>query len=359
MQIQQNISLRQYNSVGIDVSAKYFAAFTSIDDLNELLSFFPVPALPAGRQVRADMNRRGNWLVLGGGSNILFTGNIDGLVMKNAITGIDIVKEDNHHVYIKAGAGENWHRFVMYCLGRNLAGVENLSLIPGNVGASPMQNIGAYGVEIKDVFEELEAFDLHDQKVHTFSVNDCQFGYRESVFKRQYRNRFIILNVMFRLNKTPKFNTSYGAIEQELERMGIKELSIQAISQAVINIRSSKLPDPAKIGNAGSFFKNPSVSKESFEQLKQNFPGIVGFNNPDGTVKLAAGWLIEHAGPTPTQSWKGYRRGDAGCYDKQALVLVNYGNASGREIYDLSEAILQSVKQKFGVELEREVNVLP
>jgi UDP-N-acetylmuramate dehydrogenase len=283
---------------------------------------------------------------------MLFKDHVNGLVLKNEIPGITVVKEDADHVYVKAGAGENWHGFVQFCLKENWAGVENLSLIPGCVGASPMQNIGAYGVEIKEVFEALEAFHLHDREVHTFNAWDCEFGYRESVFKGKYRNQYVILNVTYRLNKTPKFNTSYGAIEQELERMGVQQLSIQAVSQAVINIRTSKLPDPAKIGNAGSFFKNPSVAADVYTQLKTEYPHMVGYPNADGTVKLAAGWLIEQSG------WKGYRRGDAGVHEKQALVLVNYGHATGQEIYDLSEDVMKSVHSKFGVHLEREVNVV-
>ena len=291
-------------------------------------------------------------LIVGGGSNILFKNHVSGLVLKNDIPGLQVVKEDADQVYIRAGAGENWHGFVKFCLEHNWAGVENLSLIPGCVGASPMQNIGAYGVEIKEVFEELEAWHLQEKKIHVFRAADCAFGYRESVFKGKYRNQYVILNVTYRLNKKPHFNTSYGAIEQELERMGAQELSIQAISQAVINIRTSKLPDPAKIGNAGSFFKNPSVPASAYEQLKQQHPAIVGYTNADGTVKLAAGWLIEQCG------LKGYRKGDAGVHEKQALVLVNYGHASGNDIYDLSEHVMKSVRDKFGVELEREVNIV-
>ena len=338
MEILNNISLLAYNTMGIDVGAQYFTSFSGEDELLEVLN--------------APVASQSPLLVLGGGSNILFTSNYNGLVLKNNLRGIDIIKEDGHYVYVKVGAGENWHSFVEYCLQKNLAGVENLSLIPGNVGASPMQNIGAYGVEIKDVFEELEAMHSGDKRIHTFSVNDCAFGYRESVFKQRYRDQFIILSVTYRLRKTPHFNTSYGAIEQELERMGVQELSIQAVSQAVINIRRSKLPDPKEIGNAGSFFKNPSVPAALYDQLKIQFPGIVGYANTDGTVKLAAGWLIEQCG------WKGVRRGDAGCHARQALVLVNYGHASGKDIYDLSEDILQSVKEKFGVKLEREVNIV-
>jgi len=338
MQIQQNISLRQFNTMGIDARARQFSTFGTLESLQELTAL-------------SDDGNLGK-LVLGGGSNILLTRDFDGLVMKNELMGIELVRETDTHYYVKAGAGENWNQFVQYSIGRNWAGLENLSLIPGNVGASPMQNIGAYGVEVKDVFEELEAFHLQDKKIVTFTNNDCGFGYRESVFKRRFRDQFVILNVTYRLNKTPKFNTSYGAIEQELERMGVTNLSIRAIADAVIHIRSSKLPDPARIGNAGSFFKNPSIPAAQFEQLKQNFPGMVGYTNPDGSVKLAAGWLIEQCG------WKGFRRGDAGCHEKQALVLVNYGNASGAEIYELSTEILDSVQDRFGVELEREVNII-
>ena len=290
-------------------------------------------------------------LILGGGSNILFTKNFDGIVLKNEIKGIEKVKEDDESVYIKAGAGENWHSFVLYCIKNNWAGIENLSLIPGNVGASPMQNIGAYGVEIREVFHELKAFHLHEKTNYSFALKDCEFGYRESIFKRRYKNEFVILNVTYRLKKTPAFNTSYGAIEQELEKMGVTKISIAAISQAVINIRSSKLPDPKEIGNAGSFFKNPSVSKDKFEKLKSEFPSIVGYENPDHTMKLAAGWLIEQCG------WKGYRSGDVGIHARQALVLVNYGNAQGNDIFALSESVINSVVEKFDVLLEREVNI--
>lgn len=336
MQIQQNISLRQYNTFGIDVKARLFSAFTTNEQLAELLTIYAKVPL----------------FILGGGSNILFTKDFDGLVLKNDISGVDLIKEDTNHVYIKVGGGENWHSLVQYTLHRDWAGLENLSLIPGNVGASPMQNIGAYGVELKEVFDELEAFHVKEKKTRVFSVNDCEFGYRESAFKKKYRNEYVILNVTYRLNKKPHFNTSYGALEQELEKMDVSELSIQAISQAVINIRSSKLPDPAKIGNAGSFFKNPEIPQKQFAKLQSLFPGIVGYPLQNGNVKLAAGWLIEQCG------WKGVRRGDAGCHERQALVLVNYGHASGNEIFHLSEEIVKSVKHKFGVVLQREVNII-
>lgn len=342
MQVLQNISIRQYNTFGIDVNAKLFATFNSVDELSELLVL----------DERTNGNQQQSALILGGGSNLLFTKNYNGLILKNEIKGIKTIKEDEHHAYVQAGAGENWHQFVLYCIQHGLAGVENLSLIPGNAGASPMQNIGAYGVELKDVFYALEAWHIHEKKVINFTLNDCEFGYRESVFKRKYKNQFVITNVTYRLNKIPAYHISYGAIGQELEKMGVKELSLQAVSQAVINIRRSKLPDPAVVGNAGSFFKNPAISSTQFAMLQSQFDGIVGYHLPNGNVKLAAGWLIEQCG------WKGFRRGDAGCHDKQALVLVNYGEAKGEEIFDLSEEILLNVMQRFGVQLEREVNII-
>jgi UDP-N-acetylmuramate dehydrogenase len=342
MEIKENVSLRVYHTFGIDASARYFASFGDQEELGQLLEF------AAGGKGLGAMPL----LVLGGGSNILFTRNFDGMVMINAIRGIELIREDEHYVYVKVGAGENWHGFVQYCLRRNWAGVENLALIPGSVGASPMQNIGAYGVEIKEVFYELEAWDLRENRVFAFSVNDCRFGYRDSIFKRELKDRCVILNVTYRLNKAPKFRIEYGAIREALDEMRISQLTIQAVAQAVIKIRASKLPDPATIGNAGSFFKNPVVAEERFAALQVDAPGIVGFPIPDGSVKLAAGWLIEQCG------WKGYRKGDAGCFADQALVLVNYGHATGAEIFGLSEEILQSVKRKFGVLLEREVNIV-
>jgi UDP-N-acetylmuramate dehydrogenase len=332
----ENVSLKKYNTFGIEASARHFAEFSSADELGSLLDRAPQPVV-----------------VLGGGSNILLLGDVVGTVLINGIKGIDLVDEDDRYCYVQVGAGENWHGFVEYCLDRDWAGVENLSLIPGSVGAAPMQNIGAYGVELKEVFHELEAWDLQDGKVRMFTLNDCRFGYRESVFKGEYKSRFIILSVTFRLNREPVFHTGYGVIREELARMNIQELSIRAISEAVVRIRTAKLPDPAVIGNAGSFFKNPTIPNEQFAALKARFADMIGYPDPAGGVtKLAAGWLIEQCG------WKGYRRGDAGCHARQALVLVNYGAATGREIYDLSEDILRSVHQRFGVTLEREVNII-
>lgn len=338
MLIRENISLKNYNTFGIQAAARYFAECTTIDDLKEVLN----------DKILGSQER----LILGGGSNLLFTKDFAGIVLKNNLKGIDLVGEDEDNYYVKAAAGEVWHEFVLHCIANNYAGLENLSLIPGCVGASPMQNIGAYGVEIKDSFYELEALSIDDLSITKFDAKACEFGYRESVFKRKLKGKFIIISVTFRLAKKPVFNTSYGAIEKELEAMGVKELSIQAISNAVCNIRSSKLPNPKEIGNAGSFFKNPVVSLNHFEKLKAAYPDIVSYPSGDGAFKLAAGWLIEQAG------WKGQRLGDAGVHKLQALVLVNYGNARGAEIFDLSGKIIQSVKEKFAVELEREVNII-
>lgn len=338
MLIRENISLKPYNTFAIDVKARYFSSFSNADELEELIASNP-----------ATQNSN---LILGGGSNILFIKDFDGLVLKSEMAGVDELHEDKEYVYVKAGAGVNWHQFVLYCLERNWGGVENLSLIPGNVGAAPIQNIGAYGVEMETVFHSLEAFHLQEKRIYNFTRYDCEFGYRDSIFKRKYKNRFAILSVTFKLSKHPVFHTSYGAVQQELDRMGIKDLSIKAISQAVINIRSSKLPDPKQIANAGSFFKNPEVSVAKYDELKSKFENIIAYPLATGIVKLAAAWMIEQCG------WKGVRRGDAGCHEKQALVLVNYANATGKQIYDLSEEILISVKEKFGVELEREVNII-
>ena len=337
MNLQSNISLKQCNTFGIDVYAKYLFAFSSTDELQYLLSD------------KSFQNEEK--LVLGGGSNILFTKNVEALVLKNEIGGIELIKETENHFYVKAGAGVVWHELVLHCIQKGYAGIENLALIPGNVGASPMQNIGAYGVEIKDVFHSLEAIRISDNKKVILTKSECEFGYRESVFKHAYKNQFVITSVIYQLNKKPEFHISYGAIKEELDRMEIQDLSIDAVAHAVMNIRRSKLPDPKVVGNAGSFFKNPEIDSSFFNELKNKFPQIVGYSNDLVFTKVAAGWLIENCG------WKGYRTGDAGCHDKQALVLVNFGNATGNEVFDLSEKIIKSVKNKFGIELQREVNI--
>ncbi len=338
MIIRENYSLKSLNTFGINVDAKYFTEVASINEIGETSGF-----IRSGQM---------NHLILGGGSNILFTKNFDGIVLKISLRGIELVKEDADHYYVKAMAGENWDEFVDYCVAHNYAGLENLSLIPGTVGASPIQNIGAYGAEIKDTFHELEMLDLETGKIIVMKPEECRFEYRNSIFKNELKGRIIILSVTFRLSKTPSLLTDYGAIKDELVKMGIKKPTIQNIREAVISIRQSKLPDPNEIGNAGSFFKNPSVTAFVHSDLKNRYPNLVSFPQKDGTYKLAAGWLIEQCG------WKGRRAGDAGVHEKQALVIVNYRNAGGNEILDFSEKIKQSVLDKFGVALEREVNVV-
>lgn len=337
MEILENASLKAFNTFGIDAKADKMVRFSSAADLREIFSNEELSSMPR--------------LVLGGGSNLLLTSDFDGLVLKNEVPGMELIREDNEHYYVKSGAGVNWHELVVECINNGWAGLENLSLIPGNVGASPMQNIGAYGVEVKDRFHELEAFNLETLETETFDAEACQFGYRESIFKRRLKNKFIIVSVTFRLLKEPQLNTSYGAIKGELNSLGIHEPTIADVSQAVINIRSSKLPDPKVIGNAGSFFKNPLVTEEIYRRLVDKNPSMPFYPAPEGKYKLAAGWLIEKSG------WKGFRRENYGVHAKQALVLVNHGGATGSQIYDLSTEILQDVKKKFGVELEREVNI--
>ena len=337
MNIQENISLKPFNTFGIDQKARFFVKVSSVEELKESILF--------ARKIKLEV------FILGGGSNILLTQDLESLVIKLEIKGIELLKEDSEQVWVKSGAGEIWHDFVMFAIDKNWAGIENLSLIPGTVGASPMQNIGAYGVEIKDVFESLEALNRETLEIETFNAEQCQFGYRESVFKHELKGKYIICSVTFRLNKKAEFNTSYGAIQETLLKNGNQKLSIRAISDAVIEIRQSKLPDPKVIGNAGSFFKNPTVSFEKFEKLKENYPTIPGYPQAEG-VKLAAGWLIEQAG------WKGYTHGQIGVHSKQALVLVNHGNGKGEELKKLSVEIQQSILEKFGVELHPEVNFI-
>ena len=335
MHREKHFDLKPFNTFGLSSIAERLVRVRNTD---ELAAYFE-----EGEEAPS--------LVLGGGSNMLLTKNIPGTTLKVELPGMAIVREDDEHIYVKVGAGEVWHQFVLNAIDHGWAGVENLSLIPGNVGAAPMQNIGAYGVEIRDIFHSLEAYLTDDKCYQTFSLNDCAFGYRESVFKRALKGKAVIANVTFRLNKHPEFNTSYGAIEAELERMGVNELSIKAVSDAVIAIRQSKLPDPKKIGNSGSFFKNPVIIKDHFESLQQRFPNIVGYPSGEG-VKVAAGWLIEQAG------FKGKRLGNYGVHDKQALVLVNYGGATGEEIFQLSEDIIATVQEKYSITLEREVNII-
>ncbi|MGE0560959.1 MAG: UDP-N-acetylmuramate dehydrogenase [Flavobacteriales bacterium] len=333
--IQHNISLKPFNTFGIDVESTSFVEVSSIDELKVVLK-----------------KNKNDLLILGGGSNILLTQDFDGLVVKNNLIGIEILLENNEEVILKVGAGEVWHEFVMFCVENNWSGVENLALIPGTVGASPMQNIGAYGVEVKDVIVEVEALSLDDFKLQKFTNEACEFDYRSSIFKTTKKGKYFITSVTFRLSKKTKINSSYGAIEDELKSMGIINPTIKDISKAVINIRKSKLPDPKEIGNSGSFFKNPVVSFTKKNELLEKYPSMPYYLQNNGTFKIAAGWLIETCG------WKGKRIDDYGVHTKQALVLVNYGNASGNQIYQLSEEIIKSVQNTFGIELEREVNII-
>ncbi|MBC8464350.1 MAG: UDP-N-acetylmuramate dehydrogenase [Bacteroidetes bacterium] len=335
MIFQKNQSLKPYNSFGLDVKAQYFCSFDSLDKLKVVLPECKSPLL-----------------ILGGGSNVLLTQNFPGTVLKNEIKGIQIIEDSDDSVLVKVGAGVVWHDLVIWSIENKLAGIENLSLIPGSVGAAPMQNIGAYGVELKSVFEKLEALEIDSLQSRFFNKEECQFGYRYSIFKGKLKGKFIITSVYIRLQKTPTFNVSYGAIETELKNMGIEKLSLQSVSQAVINIRQSKLPNPKEIGNSGSFFKNPVITSKLFLRLQETHPTIVGYTISETETKVAAGWLIDQAG------WKGYRKGDAGIHKNQALVLVNYGNAKGEELVKLSKEVQASVFQKFGISLEPEVNII-
>ena len=336
MTFQENFDLSKLNTFGIKSSAAYFAEFQSIEELGQHLNQIPKEPL----------------MILGGGSNILLTQAFDGTVLQNKISGIEITEKTETDILVRVGAGEVWHDFVMWAVNNNYGGIENLSLIPGSVGASPMQNIGAYGVEIKDVLVNVEAFHIQNHEVHNFSNAACKFGYRESVFKRYLKGGYVIVYVTFKLSKSPKLHLDYGAIRDVLTERNIANPTIKDVSDAVIHIRQSKLPDPKVIGNAGSFFKNPAVAKEQYAALQLKYPNMPSYPLNETHVKVPAGWLIEQAG------WKGKDFGNYGVHDKQALVLVNRGGASGQEIFDLSTQILEDIHAKFGIELEREVNVV-
>lgn len=336
MDFEAHKNLKHLNTFGLDAHAAYYARFQTVEELIGLLNQLPTA----------------DYMILGGGSNVLFTTDYWGTLLHNHIQGIEVVREDDAHVWVKAGGGVVWHEFVLHCIGQNWGGIENLSLIPGSVGASPMQNIGAYGVEIKDVFDSLEALEVSTGSLHAFDREACRFGYRESVFKRELKNQYVITSVTFQLDKQHHIHTAYGAINDELSAMGISTPTIRDVSNAVIRIRQSKLPDPKEIGNAGSFFKNPVVPNSVVESLKKHYPAMPVYPVDEVTSKVPAGWLIEQDG------WKGKRFDDYGVHAKQALVLVNYGGATGKQIYDLSGQIIDSVKQHFGIELEREVNMI-
>ena len=338
MNIIENYPLLKLNTFGVDVKAKYF---TSINTINELIE-----------ATKTNVFKDLELLILGGGSNILFTKDFDGLVILNNIKGKEIIEQNQQSIFLKIGAGENWHELVMYCVDNGWGGIENLSLIPGNTGTAPMQNIGAYGVEIKETFVELEALEISSGKIVKFNNSDCEFGYRESVFKNKMKNQYIILNITLELKKNPVLNINYGDVKAILESQNIKNPAIKEVSNAIIRIRQSKLPDPKKIGNSGSFFKNPLVSLNQLELIRKNYPNVVNYEINENEFKIAAGWLIERAG------WKGKKFNNYGVHEKQALVLVNYGLANGMEIFDLSEKIILDIKDKFGITLEREVNII-
>ena len=363
MEIFSHHPLKSYNTFGIEVFAHEYTEVGNDEELKQLIDH----PLTRSRQL----------IILGGGSNILFTGDYSGMVIKINTHGKEIIKEDNEEVHLRVAAGEEWDSLVGYCVDRGWGGLENLSGIPGQVGSSPIQNIGAYGTELKDHFESLEAINVCTGETIHYDTDQCKFGYRDSIFKRGLKGRVIITHVVFRIQKKPLLNLTYQALKHKFEHLPEQEVTIQRVREAVLQVRSSRLPDPKVIGNAGSFFKNPVIGYSLLEQLKERFPGIVynehtqvsltpcpplhmergnrgsgGIGGEVAFCKLAAGWLIEQCG------WKGYREGDAGVHKDQALVLVNYGKASGLEILELAGKIQRSVKEKFGVLLEREVNVV-
>ena len=337
MNFFENYSLKNHNTFGVDVKAKYFATFNSEEALADLL--------------KSEITQKEPLFILGGGSNILLTKNFDGLVLANEIRGIEIVSENENYNTIKVGAGEVWHDFVLWSIEKNLSGIENLALIPGLVGASPMQNIGAYGVELKDVVESVDFIEIDSRNKKTIENSACNFGYRDSIFKHELKGKVVITKVVLRLSKAPINKTTYGAIDGELKNLNL-EANPKNIAEAVINIRNRKLPNPAKLGNSGSFFKNPIIETNQFEELKIEFPEMVGYKVSESETKIAAGWLIDNAG------LKGYRKGDVGVHKNQALVLVNYGKATGLEIINLAKEIQEVVKEQYGIQIEPEVNIL-
>jgi UDP-N-acetylmuramate dehydrogenase len=339
MVVDENVNLLSFNTFRINAKARYMVTVRTVEQAQALF--------------RSELFRQHPALVLGGGSNVLLTKDFDGLVVKNEIGGITVTDQDDNHLKLKIGSGENWHALVLHCVARNYGGIENLSLIPGTVGAAPMQNIGAYGVEIKEVIHNVEAIDIKTGNVKVFSKDDCQFGYRESIFKQRLKDLYFISSVTLSLTKNHHFfNVSYGAIKDVLKEKNVKELTIQAISEAVIDIRKKKLPDPLLIGNAGSFFKNPSLEILLFEDLKKKYPALPSFPGENNLIKIPAAWMIEQCG------WKGKTLDNIGVHKHQALVLVNYGGGDGKKIWELAMDIQSSVKEKFGVVLQPEVNVI-
>lgn len=337
MQIQENISLKKYNTFGIDVKARYFVELKNEEQIEEIFS--------------SEVNSEKRF-ILGGGSNVLFTKNYEGLILKNSISGINKLTEDSNEVIIEAGAGVIWQDLVNYCVKNKYWGIENLSLIPGTVGAAPIQNIGAYGQELKNIFLNLNGFDLLEKVKRNYNNEDCQFGYRDSIFKNSLKGFFLITSVQLKLSKRANPILSYKPVMDEIDKRNINNSTIAQISDMICDIRKSKLPDPNEIGNAGSFFKNPEISENTFEHLKKEFKDINSYKTESGDVKISAGWLIEKCG------WKGKRIGDVATFEKQALVLVNYGNATGKEVLDFAEEVKKTVKEKFGILLIEEINII-
>lgn len=336
--VKSDVDLQPYNTLQVTAIASSFAEIKNADQLRDILKHPETDDQPI--------------LVLGGGSNILFADDFDGLVLHVEIEGKTVLKETDEHVWLKIGAGENWHQTVRSCVEKGWGGIENLSLIPGTVGAAPIQNIGAYGVELAEVFEWLEAVNIETGQIRRFDTDDCQFGYRDSIFKNELKGDYVVTQVVLKLSKDPQINTSYGAIQSEIEQRGILDPTIRDISDIVIDIRNSKLPNPEMLGNAGSFFKNPVVENAVYERIKAKYPGAPGYSMGDTQTKVPAGWLIEEAG------WKGKVVGNTGTYKQQALVIVNHGGATGKEILALANDIRASVSEKFGIELVPEVNII-
>ncbi len=337
--VERYVDLAAYNTLNVQAEAAYFARVTSKSQLKTLLQ-------------KPEWKEKSKF-ILGGGSNVLFVDDFDGLIIQMAIKGKEVVEETSEYVQLKIGAGENWHQLVRYCVEEGWGGIENLSLIPGTVGAAPIQNIGAYGVELQDVFHSLTAVEISTGNERIFKEEDCAFGYRDSIFKQQYKGRYVVTDITLTLQKNPAINTSYGAIQQKLNEKGIENPGIRDVSDIVIEIRNSKLPNPAELANAGSFFKNPIISQAEYDRLLSNYPEMPGYAVDENRVKVPAGWLIEAAG------WKGKVVGNVGTYRQQALVIVNHGGASGAEILELADSIQQAVKDKFEIELVPEVNIIP
>ncbi|MDX1671542.1 MAG: UDP-N-acetylmuramate dehydrogenase [Balneolaceae bacterium] len=338
LQIQEMASLKPYNTLGVEAKARYFVSIKQTEQLQQL--------------VRHDLYNKNRVLVLGEGSNILFADDFDGLVCHIAIEGKEVIGEEGDRILLKIGGGENWHRLVGYCVEKGWGGIENLSLIPGTVGAAPIQNIGAYGVELEEVFEWLDAVHLSSGKVERFHKQDCNFGYRDSIFKNELKGTYAVVTVCLGLSRKPDPVTSYGAVQEKLEEKGIENPTIADLSEVIIEIRQSKLPDPSDVGNAGSFFKNPIIEEEQYQSLKKEYPDMPGYPVKEKRIKVPAAWLIEETG------WKGKVRGNAGTYSQHALVIVNHGGATGGEILELAEQIQESVADRFGIALTPEVNII-